>query len=68
MKNDTKTQNEIIFKKNNSNFEELKCIQSFSGNTRGRETFRRLRRRWEYNIKMDLREVGFDIRKSVALA
>ena len=37
-----------------------KCIESFSGETRRKETLGRPRRRWEDNIKMDLREVGCD--------
>jgi hypothetical protein len=36
------------------------CIQHILvGRPEGRRSLRRLRRRWEHNIKMDLREVGF---------
>ena len=35
-----------------------KCAQGSSGETRGKETIGRPRRRWEDNIRMDLREVG----------
>ena len=37
-----------------------KCIKSFSGKTEGKRPLGRPRRRWEDNIKMDLREVGWD--------
>ncbi|KAJ4444876.1 hypothetical protein ANN_06673 [Periplaneta americana] len=37
-----------------------KCIQSVSWETRGKRSLGRPRRRWEDNIKMDLREVGYD--------
>ena len=35
-----------------------KCIQSFSGETESKRPLGWPRRRWEDNIKMDLREVG----------
>ena len=35
-----------------------KCIQSFRGKPEGKNHLGRPRRRWENNIKMDLREVG----------
>ena len=35
-----------------------RCAQGFGGETRGKETLGRPRRRWEDNIKMDLEEVG----------
>ena len=34
------------------------CAQGSSGETRGKESLGRPRRRWEDNIKMDLQEVG----------
>ena len=37
-----------------------KSIQSFSGKTWGRRPLGRSRRRWEDNIKMDLREMDYD--------
>ena len=38
---------------------ELRCIQGFGGETRGRETTWKTHVRWDGNIKMDLREVGW---------
>jgi hypothetical protein len=38
---------------------EERCIQGFGVKTWGRRTLGRSRRRWEDNIKMDLREVGW---------
>ena len=38
---------------------EERCIQGFGVKTWGRRTLGRPRRRWEDNIKMDLREVGW---------
>ena len=35
-----------------------RCAQDFGGETRGKETIGRPRRKWEDNIKMDLQEVG----------
>ena len=40
----------------------MKCMQSFSGKSRGKETFR------EDNIKMDWREVGSDPGEWIDLA
>ena len=37
---------------------EERCAQGSSGETWGKEPLGRPRRRWEDNIKMDLREVG----------
>jgi len=34
------------------------CVQSFGGKPEGIRPLGRPRRRWEYNIKMDLQEVG----------
>ena len=45
-----------------------KCIQSFSGEPEGKRPLGRLRRRWEDNIKMYLREVGCDPTDWIALA
>ncbi|KAJ4444231.1 hypothetical protein ANN_06022 [Periplaneta americana] len=42
-----------------------KCV---SWEARGKKTFGRPRRRWEDNIKMDLREVGYDGRDWINLA
>ena len=36
---------------------EERRIQGFGGETRGKETSERSRRRWEDNIKMDIQEV-----------
>jgi hypothetical protein len=38
---------------------EGECIQGFGGKTRREETTRRSRLRWEDNIKMDLRGIGW---------
>jgi len=35
-----------------------KCVQGFGGKPEGRRPLGRPRRRWEDNIRMDLREVG----------
>jgi len=35
-----------------------RCAQGSNGETGGKEPFGRPRRRWEDNIKIDLREVG----------
>jgi hypothetical protein len=35
------------------------CIQHFGWGPEGRRPLERPRRRWEDNIKMDLREIGF---------
>ena len=45
-----------------------KCVQSFSGEPGSKRPLGRPRRRWEDNIKMDLREVGCDPRNWIALA
>jgi hypothetical protein len=37
---------------------EEECIQGFGGKARRKETTRKTKRRWENNIKMDLREIG----------
>ena len=40
-----------------------RCVQGFGGGkTEGRRTLWRPRRRWEDNIKMDLKEVGCGVR------
>jgi len=36
-----------------------KCLQGFSCEDRRKETAGKTRRRWEDNIKMDLRRIGF---------
>jgi hypothetical protein len=33
------------------------CIEGFHGETRRKETLRKPRRRWEKNIKLDIREI-----------
>jgi hypothetical protein len=38
---------------------EERCIQDLVGKPKGKRQFGRLRRRWEYNIKMELQEVGW---------
>jgi hypothetical protein len=35
-----------------------RCIRGFGGETRGKETTLRPRRRWEEDIKTDLQEMG----------
>ena len=45
-----------------------KCIQRFNGKPEGKRPLGRPRRRWDDNIKMDLREVGCDPRDWIALA
>ncbi|KAJ4432133.1 hypothetical protein ANN_20749, partial [Periplaneta americana] len=45
-----------------------KCIQSVSWEASGKKTFGEARRRWEDNIKMDLRKVGYDGRDWINLA
>jgi hypothetical protein len=37
------------------------CIQHFGWEAEGRRPLGRSRRRWEDNIKMDLREIGFGV-------
>jgi hypothetical protein len=39
--------------------EDQRCIQGFGWETQEMRSLGRPRRRWEYNIKMDLREVGW---------
>jgi hypothetical protein len=38
---------------------EEECIKGFSGKARREEETRRPSSRWEVNIKMDLREIGW---------
>jgi hypothetical protein len=38
---------------------EEECIQDFGGKPEGNRPLGRPRRRWEDNIKMDLREIGW---------
>ena len=45
-----------------------KCLQSFVGKPEGKRPLGRPRRRWEDNIKMDLREVGCKPGDWIALA
>jgi hypothetical protein len=40
---------------------EKRCIQGFSEETSGKKPLGRPRRKWENNIKMDLREVNWGI-------
>jgi hypothetical protein len=35
-----------------------RCIQGFGGEPEGRRPLGRLRLRWEYNIKIDVQDVG----------
>jgi hypothetical protein len=39
---------------------EEECIWDIGGQARRKETTRKTRRRWVDNIKMDLREIGWD--------
>ena len=41
-------------------WEEERCIQGFGGEPEGRRPLGRPKHRWEDNIKMDLREVGWE--------
>jgi hypothetical protein len=43
-------------------------IRGFGRRTRRKETLGRLRRRWEDNIKMDLREIGWGGMNCINLA
>jgi hypothetical protein len=43
-----------------TNGEEEECIDDIGGEARWKETTGRPRRRWMDNIKMDLREIGWD--------
>jgi hypothetical protein len=38
---------------------EKRCMQGFGGETSSKESLGRPRHSWQYNIKMDLREVGW---------
>jgi hypothetical protein len=42
------------------NEENRNACRILVGNPEGKRPLRRLRRRWEDNIKMDLREIGWD--------
>jgi hypothetical protein len=41
-------------------WEEEKCVLDIGGKAGRKETMGRRRRRWVDNIKMDLREIGWD--------
>jgi hypothetical protein len=45
-----------------------KYLQGFGCEARRKETIGRPRRRWEYNIKMDLSEIGIDEANWIRLA
>jgi hypothetical protein len=45
-----------------------RCLQGFGWEARRQETTGKTRRRWEDNIKMDLREIGIDGVKWMQLA
>jgi hypothetical protein len=45
-----------------------KRIQGFGGKPEGKRPLRRPRRRWEYNIKMDLQEVECGVTDWIELA
>jgi hypothetical protein len=47
---------------------EEKCLQGFGEKARRKETSRKTRRRWEYNIKMNLREIGWGVMDYIHLA
>jgi hypothetical protein len=44
-----------------------KCVQSFVGKLEGKRALGRPRCRWEDNIKMDLRETGWEVVESMHL-
>jgi hypothetical protein len=45
-----------------------RCLQSLVGRSEGKRKLRRPRRRWEDNIKLDLRETGIDGSNWIQLA
>jgi hypothetical protein len=45
-----------------------RCLQGFGWEARYKRLLRRPRRRWEDNIKMDLREIGIDGANWIRLA
>jgi hypothetical protein len=45
-----------------------RCLQAFGWRPEGKRPLRRPRRRWEDNIKMDLREIGIDGANWIRLA
>jgi hypothetical protein len=45
-----------------------KCIQDFDQKTRVKRPLRRSRDRWEDNIKMDLRKIGWEVVEWIHLA
>jgi hypothetical protein len=45
-----------------------RCLQGLVGRPEGKRPLRRRRRRWEDNIKMDLREIGIDGANWIRLA
>jgi len=48
--------------------EEERFIQGFVGKPEGKRSLERPRRRWEYNIKMDLQEVRCGVMDWIELA
>jgi hypothetical protein len=45
-----------------------RCLQGFDWDVRRQETTGKTMRRWEDNIKMDLKEIGFDGANWIRLA
>ena len=52
----------------NTYWGEKKCIQSFGGETRGKEIIQKTYARREANIKMDLHETGYEMWTGLILA
>jgi hypothetical protein len=45
-----------------------RCLQGYDWEAEGKRPLGRARRRWEVNIKMDLREIGIDVANWIQLA
>jgi hypothetical protein len=45
-----------------------RCLRILVGRSEGKRPLGRPRRRWEYNIKIDLREIGIDGANWIELA
>jgi hypothetical protein len=51
-----------------TNEREEECVQDIGGKPEGKRPQGRPRRRWVENIKMDLREIGWDSKDWIGLA
>jgi hypothetical protein len=45
-----------------------RCLSGFGWESQREEALGRPRHRWEYNIRMDLREIGIDVANCIQLA